>query len=76
MIIVYVNLGGQLFNKTSFVEKLELFFGLGFMVDCYDWFWVWVYVVIFDDMFLLGCVVGCYEMFWVGCMWLVLMKCL
>ena len=63
MIIVYVNLGGQLFNKTSFVEKLELFFGLGFMVDCYDWFWVWVYVVIFDDMFLLGC------------MWLVVMKC-
>ena len=28
------------FNKTSFVEKLELFFGLGFMVDCYDWFWL------------------------------------
>ena len=40
MIIIYVNLGGQLFNKTSFVEKLELFFGLGFMVDCYDWFWL------------------------------------
>ena len=49
-IIVYVNLGGQLFNKTSLVEKLELFlhlglclivrigFGFGFVVDCYDWF--------------------------------------
>ena len=30
----------QLFNKTSLVEKLGLFFGLGFMVDCYDWFWL------------------------------------
>ena len=49
-IIVYVNLGGQFFNKTSFVEKLELFlhlglclivligFGFGIVVDCYDWF--------------------------------------
>ena len=49
-IIVYVNLGGQFFNKTSLVEKLELYlhlglclivligFGFGFVVDCYDWF--------------------------------------
>ena len=28
MIIVYVNLGGQFFNKTSLVEKLEFFFDL------------------------------------------------
>ena len=48
--IVCVNLGGQFFNKTSLVEKLELYlhlglclivligFGFGFVVDCYDWF--------------------------------------
>ena len=48
--IVYVNLGGQFFNKTSLVEKLELFlhlglclivligFGFGIMVDCYEIF--------------------------------------
>ena len=28
MIIVYVDLGGQFFNKTSLVEKLEFFFDL------------------------------------------------
>ena len=28
VIIVYVNLGGQFFNKTSLVEKLEFFFDL------------------------------------------------
>ena len=27
--IVYVNLGGQFFNKTSLVEKLELYLDLG-----------------------------------------------
>ena len=49
-IIVYVNLGGQFFNKTSLVEKLELYldlglwiivmigFGFGIMVDCYEIF--------------------------------------
>ena len=26
------------------------------MVDCYDWFWVWVYVVSFDDFFVKCCV--------------------
>ena len=75
--IVYVNLGGQFFNKTSLVEKLELFFAFGFMVDCSDWFWVWVYVVMFDDMFLLGCmwliVMKCFGF---GCLWLIVMKCL
>ena len=52
--IVWVNLGGQFFNKTSLVEKLDLFlhlglwlivmigFGLGFMLG---FFWVGVYVV-------------------------------
>ena len=28
VIIVYVDLGGQFFNKTSLVEKLEFFFDL------------------------------------------------
>ena len=48
--IVCVNLGGQFFNKTSLVEKLDLFlhlgfwlivmigFGFGIMVDCYEIF--------------------------------------
>ena len=58
MIIVYVDLGGHFFNKTSLVG---IVFAFGFMVDCSDWFWVGVYVV------------SCYEMFLLGCMWLVLM---
>ena len=38
VVFVYMNLGGQFFNKTRLVEKLEFFFGFGFKVDCSDWF--------------------------------------
>ena len=62
VIIVYVDLGGHFFNKTSLVEKLELFLHLG----------LWLIVLIGFGLGFMY-IVSCYEMFLLGCMWLVLM---
>ena len=42
VIIVYVNLGGQFFNKTCLVEKLEFFFHLGLWLMVLIGFWLGV----------------------------------
>ena len=42
VIIVYVNLGGQLFNKTCLVEKLGLFLHLGLWLIVLIGFWLGV----------------------------------
>ena len=42
-------------NIHNMSEKLGLLFGLGYVVDCYDWgMWIGVFVV------------SCSEMCWVG----------
>ena len=40
IIIVYINLGGQFFNKTCLVEKLELFLHLGLWLIVLIGFWL------------------------------------
>ena len=48
-IIVYVNLGGQFFNKTSLVEKLELFLHLGLcliVLICFGFGFMWLVLMI------------------------------
>jgi len=42
VIIVYVNLGGQFFNKTCLVENLELFLHLGLWLIVLIGFWLGV----------------------------------
>jgi hypothetical protein len=42
IIIVYINLGGQFFNKTCLVEKLGLFLHLGLWLIVLIGFWLGV----------------------------------
>ena len=42
IIIVYINLGGQFFNKTCLVEKLEFFLDLSLWLIVLIGFWLGV----------------------------------
>ena len=58
--IVYVNLGGQFFNKTSLVEKLELYLDLGL--------WLIVMIVFFGFVCMWLVLMICFC--WGVCGWL------